>query len=891
MRKVSAQFQVIKGFLLISLLLVISACHNDSKSESPPPIPIPTPIAIAGEAKTEFINQRFALDGTKSSDAATNNPLTYNWSLVEMPNGTSASLIHPDTATPSFIADKKGEYKFSLTVSSGEITSDADYVVITVLEVYADAGKDQQIKLGAPTILDGSHSASSDKISTIEFDWHLTSQPSTSTVTFVDANKPKYTFSPDVAGDYEATLTVKFTTLDGIETATDSVKITVTPPEVNATATANAGTDQSVVVGETVHLNGSQSFDSDQHPLTYQWAIKTAPKNSVSKLSSTTDVSPTFVPDLEGIYTFELIVHDGNINSEPDLITVTANVVDTPPVAKIIGPLNSTLDNKTIKLDGSQSSDADNDPLTYKWHFKSLPTTSKLGIDQLGDNAVVLFVADVAGQYTAELIVNDGKLDSPHSSHTVTVTNPVVIPVNNPPKANAGVDEQASVGTVVKLDGSASKDVDGDNLTFSWQFVSKPTTSSAVLIDNPNPAIKLHPFPWQSAAFTADVAGEFVIALTVNDGKLSNTDNVLIKVINVNAMPVAKAGADHLNVSTGNVVHIDGSASYDNDHDPLTYQWQLLKKPTNSASDLSNTNKSFDFTPDAPGEYIWQLVVSDGKATSTSDNVTIHAVSPVVIPDKTKQLASLGLDQHDAAWLVANHETEVDYVLQQSDRILGLLPSILDSMFKPNTDPAAASFIYSTVTNWDLATQTRLRKIMGRIAFAVNTKMFQDAFDLQVSLLDSSHQGNPPAIPFPNSYASFKKDSNDAAAQYNQNYQFFIASDTKGVAYGIQGLLLIVEQDMMGVSMPGSNVKGWEVNGAAPLVFHELTHSFGYAHDPNTSETTLKPNNIPYFVQIILGYTAKDILGTYCGGDVTCPKPNVVWGNPDSVLTQLFSDQ
>jgi hypothetical protein len=159
-----------------------------------------------------------------------------------------------------------------------------------------------------------------------------------------------------------------------------------------------------------------------------------------------------------------------------------------------------------------------------------------------------------------------------------------------------------------------------------------------------------------------------------------------------------------------------------------------------------------------------------------------------------------------------------------------------------------------------------------------------------------SHQGNTtaasfPSIAFPVDYDQFKLDSNAAAAAGSQDYQFFIASDTAGVAYGIQGLKLIVEQDMMGLSIPGTSVKGWSVNGAAPLVFHELTHSFGYAHDPNTTETALKPNNIPYFVQIILGYTATDILSTYCAGIDSCPKPNLTWGNPDSVLTILFGNQ
>lgn len=83
---------------------------------------------------------------------------------------------------------------------------------------------------------------------------------------------------------------------------------------------------------------------------------------------------------------------------------------------------------------------------------------------------------------------------------------------------------------------------------------------------------------------------------------------------------------------------------------------------------------------------------------------------------------------------------------------------------------------------------------------------------------------------------------------------------------------------------------GWSVNGAAPLVFHELTHSFGYAHDAGTQTDLIngKPNNIPYFVQIILGYQGDDILNAYCGGSVASCTRFYTQGSPNSLLTEFF---
>jgi uncharacterized repeat protein (TIGR01451 family) len=93
------------------------------------------------------------------------------------------------------------------------------------------------------------------------------------------------------------------------------------------------------------------------------------------------------------------------------------------------------------------------------------------------------------------------------SPDTVTVTT-----LNSPPVANAGPDQSVTVGALVQLNGAASTDVDGNPLTYSWSFVSRPPGSAAVLS---NPSLV-------NPTFTADKSGSYVVQLVVNDGTVNS---------------------------------------------------------------------------------------------------------------------------------------------------------------------------------------------------------------------------------------------------------------------------------------------------------------------------------------------------------------------------------
>lgn len=188
---------------------------------------------------------------------------------------------------------------------------------------------------------------------------------------------------------------------------------------------------------------------------------------------------------------------------------------------------------------------------------------------------------------------------------------------NTAPVADAGPDQEVEVSDVVQLDGAASNDPDGDEITYLWEFTSQPADSASTLVDERRP----------DAQFWADAEGTYVVRLTVDDGRLSSTDDVEILVTTPNGAPTADAGLDQT-VAVGDTVQLNGSGSTDPDGDTLTFSWTLTKKPSGSAAALDDpTNPLPRFTADAAGEYQVQLIVNDGEHDSSADTVRIQAES------------------------------------------------------------------------------------------------------------------------------------------------------------------------------------------------------------------------------------------------------------------------
>ncbi|MDH3715842.1 MAG: PKD domain-containing protein [Gammaproteobacteria bacterium] len=379
------------------------------------------PVADAGASQTVMRGETVVLDGSGSYDAD-GDSLTYHWTL-ETPPGSNAQLSDPNVVMPTFVADIAGTYEATLVVNDGHIDSFPCTIKIVTehgnTPPVANAGPDQSVVAGSTVQLNGSGTdVDGDQLT---FLWTVTA-PDGSGVTLSDPTIVNPTFVADLLGDYVATLVAN----DGqADSAPDSATITTMD---NSPPIADAGDPQSVAPGDNVVLDGSGSSDPDGDLITYAWTLTSIPGNSAAMLVNANTVNPNFVADVSGTYVVQLIVNDSLEDSVPDTVTIMAGA-NAPPLADA-GPDDGALVGVAYTLDGSGSSDPDGDDLTYEWSLIVRPDTSTATIDN-PTLEMPTFTPDVAGTYVAQLIVNDGTVDSAPDTANITAALPATVSIGD----------------------------------------------------------------------------------------------------------------------------------------------------------------------------------------------------------------------------------------------------------------------------------------------------------------------------------------------------------------------------------------------------------------------------------------------------------------------------
>jgi len=272
-----------------------------------------------------------------------------------------------------------------------------------------------------------------------------------------------------------------------------------TPPTADLTAN-----DASVPLGTTVTFDGTGSSDPDGDDLTFSWQLS-GPAGTGKTLAGETSATVTLEPDVEGEYSVQMTVSDGE-DSDSETVQITAT--NTAPTAVALPEDTTVSVGVTVDLDGSQSSDADGHTLSFSWELET-PAGSEAMVTN-PDNMSASFTPDMAGEFLALFTVSDG-YDTDMDTTVVTV-----VEAGDPPSIVA-----VSAGGHIAFDVAhkvfvEATDPDSEVLTYAWNLIEGP--GDLYFPDST--------FDTDTTAMAVSAVGTHLVEVTVSDGANTVADTI-----------------------------------------------------------------------------------------------------------------------------------------------------------------------------------------------------------------------------------------------------------------------------------------------------------------------------------------------------------------------------
>lgn len=581
--------------------------------------------------------------------------LHYRWSIATLPAGSRAALNLPEARTPSFTADRAGDYLLRLVVTDDTGRASAPFEQLLTVSTCGGAaplvqapGADpaapnigQLVQLSAEAV-DADNADECAAGQTLSYAWSFVSLPSGSRAALNDPAVLSPSFVPDLPGGY--VLRVRVSDGTGLSTLSPPLLVEASScgaaaPSVASIAAAPALPNSGQVVQLTAEISDADSAAGCDLPQTvdYAWRIVALPAGSGAELNNARATNPSFVADLPGTYVAALTATDATGRASPrSLFTVeVATCGSAAPTAEVEAPASAGI-GSLVHLAATVADSDDDAPCSagqtrsFAWSFVSRPAGSAA---LLNDVAVARpsFVPDAAGEYVLRLVVTDSTGRSSVAAHgTVVVTacggaRPVARPETS--------SENPNVGQVVLLTAGAT-DVDnsagcsrGQTFSYAWAIDSLPAGSAAAL----NGATAVTP------SFVPDVPGAYVVRLVATDSTGRPSDPARLTITATacgSALPQVAVTASTDAAGVGAPVRFVAAATDADNADgcgagqTFSYEWNIETLPTGSRATLnSSTAATPSLTPDLPGNYVLRVVATDSTGRASLPHTFELAVS------------------------------------------------------------------------------------------------------------------------------------------------------------------------------------------------------------------------------------------------------------------------
>lgn len=393
-------------------------------------------------------------------------------------------------------------------------------------------------------------------------------------------------------GRYRAVLRVEDNSAHPCSFGVETRRVTV-----NFAPVAEAGTDQSAIVGQAVPFDGTASYDVDGRIAHYRWDMGDGTQLDGASVSH--------VYDRSGQYRVMLTVTDDSGVSNGTARDFMDVAVNAPPRPTFTIPPRSLSVSEIGTLDATGSVDADGQIISYLWDF---------GDGAMGEGPVVNYAWTRSGVFHVTLTVID---DSGTASALQTAE--MDIRIDAAPVANAGADQYVTASEV-RFDGSGSVDTDGRVMSWEWDFGDGGTGTGP------------------SVTHAYQSTGTYQVALVVRDdsGAPLNTDRDTM-IVSINESPIADAGPPQT-VAPGEEFVVSGRASIDPDGEIATYVWDFP-----NGSSVQGQRAAYAIA--APGLHRIRLTVYDdfeGGAADDESEVLITVNAPPVSVAGTDRLVAPG---------------------------------------------------------------------------------------------------------------------------------------------------------------------------------------------------------------------------------------------------------